>query len=212
MFYETEKNNHKLPFNPFKSCIIPRPIGWITTKDLHGRDNLAPYSYFNILCDIPPMVMFSTTTNHHEGGHKDTLKNVEETKEFVINMATWELREKVNTTATDFDRGVSEILRADLKTLNSNIVKPYRIQGSPIHLECIYYQTIELPVIDERHTNKMVIGKVVGIHIDDSIIVDGKIDVAKFQPIARLGYDEYCVVEKSFRMKREYIQPGSIKV
>ena len=106
MFYETEKNNHGLPFNPFKSCVIPRPIGWITTKDLQGRDNLAPYSYFNILCDVPPMIMFSTTTSHREGGHKDTLRNVEETKEFLVNMATWELREEVNITATDFDRDI----------------------------------------------------------------------------------------------------------
>ena len=80
MFYETNENNHGLPFNPFKSCVIPRPIGWITTIDSQGQDNLAPYSYFNILCDVPPMVMFSTTTNHHDGGIKDTLKNVEETK------------------------------------------------------------------------------------------------------------------------------------
>lgn len=212
MFYETEKNNHGLPFNPFKSCIIPRPIGWITTIDSQGQDNLAPYSYFNILCDVPPMVMFSTTTNHHDGGIKDTLKNVEETKEFVVNMATWSLREEVNISATDFDRGISEIQHANLLTLKSSMIKPRRIQGSPIHLECVYYQTIALPVIDNKHTNKVIIGKVVAIHIDDSIIVNGKIDVTKFQPIARLGYDEYCVVDKIFKIKREYIQPGSVRV
>lgn len=212
MFYETNENNHGLPFNPFKSCVIPRPIGWITTIDSQGQDNLAPYSYFNIVCDAPPMIMFSTTTNHHDGGIKDTLKNVEETKEFVVNMATWNLREAVNISATDFDRGTSEILQANLLTLKSNKVKPHRIQGSPIHLECIHHQTITLPTIDNKHTNKVVIGKVIAIHIDDAIIVDGKIDVTKIQAIARLGYDEYCVVDKIFKLKREYIQAGSVRV
>ena len=97
-------------------------------------------------------------------------------------------------------------------TLSSNIVKPHRIHGSPIHLECTYYQTIGLPVIDEKHTNKVIIGNVAGIHIDDSIINDGKIDATKFRPIARMGYDEYCVVEKIFKMKRGYAKLNSIRV
>jgi flavin reductase (DIM6/NTAB) family NADH-FMN oxidoreductase RutF len=188
--------------------VIPRPIGWISSIDAQGRDNLAPYSYFNLISDAPPMLMFSSAINPHDGGQKDTLKNIEETKEFVVNIVTFDLREKMNLSATDFDRGVSEIKEANLETLPSLLVKPLRIQGSPIHLECVYHQTIDLPSIDGKNSNKMVLGKIVGIHIDDAVIVDGKIDITKFKPIARLGYHEYCVIESVFNMKRPYIRRG----
>ena len=202
MFYDTEVNDHGLPFNPFKSCIVPRPIGWITSFNKSGILNLAPYSYFNAIADIPPMIMFSSTSKHHDGGIKDTLKNVEETKEFVVNIATWDLRDAMNMTSANFDRGISEVEMTDLETLPSSIVKPPRIKGSPIHLECVYHQSVQLPVIDDQHTNRMIIARVVGIHIEDSIIVDGKIDIAKFKPVARLGYSEYASIENKFIMKR----------
>lgn len=212
MFYDTQKNNHGLPYNPFKSCVIPRPIGWITSLDKKGILNLAPYSYFNAVSDVPPIIVFSTTTKHHDSGEKDTLKNIEENLEFVVNIATWEFREKVNITSTDFDRGVSEVNMANLETIPSIFVRPCRIKGVPIHLECIHYRSVQLPVIDNKHTNRLVIAKVVGIHIDDSIITDGKIDVNKFKPIARLGYMEYTVIENKFSMDRPYINANSIKV
>lgn len=146
------------------------------------------------------MVIFSTTSRHHDGELKDTLKNVEETKEFVVNIATWDLRTAVNITSPNFDRGVSEVEKAALETVPSIIVKPPRIKGSPIQLECIYYRSVQLPVIDHNHTNRIVIAKVVGIHVDDTIIVDGQIDVTKFKPLARLGYSEYAVIESIFTM------------
>lgn len=205
MYYDTAADNHGLPSNPFKSCIIPRPIGWITSFDQNENLNLAPYSYFNAIADIPPMIMFSVTTKHHDGGEKDTLRNIEETKEFVVNIATWNFRNEVNLSSTDFDRGVSEVEMAKLETLSSKIVKPPRIKGSPIHLECVYHQSVQLPVMDDKHTNRMVIARVVGIHIDDHIIIEGKIDVTKFKPIARLGYMEYSVVDHIFAMNRPYI-------
>ena len=211
MFYDTEKNDHGLPFNPFKSCVVPRPIGWITSIDKMGNINLAPYSYFNIVSDVPPMIMFSTTNSHHRDGVKDTLKNIEETKEFVVNIATWNLREAVNLTSADFDREINEIEKAGLLTLPSIYVKAPRINGSPIHLECIYYQSIQLPVKDKKYTNRLVIAKVIGIHIDDKILTDGKIDIAKFKPIARLGYMEYAVIDKVFSMERPYINSKPIK-
>lgn len=202
MFYDTEKNNHGLPFNPFKACIVPRPIAWITSLDRNGVLNLAPYSYFNLVTDSPPMIMFSTTTKHLDQGEKDTLKNVEETKEFVVNMATWDFREAVNVTSADFDRGISEVDMAKLETLPSCLVKPPRIKGSPIQLECVYYQSVQLPVIDEKYTNRIVIAKVVGVHIDDGVIVDGKIDITRCKPIARMGYMDYLVVENKFSIER----------
>ncbi len=202
MFYDTKTNNHGLRFNPFKSCIVPRPIGWITSLDKSGVLNLAPYSYFNAVADIPPMIMFCSTSTHHDGGEKDTLKNIEETKEFVVNIATWDLRSAVNITSANFDRGVSEVHITQLEILPSSIVKPPRIKCSPVHLECVHYQSIQLPIVEENYTNRMIIASVVGIHIDDAIIVDGQIDLIKFKPIARLGYDEYSVVDNKFMMQR----------
>lgn len=205
MFYDAELNNHGLPFNPFNSCVIPRPIGWISSLDKHGVLNLAPYSYFNAVAETPPMIIFSTTSKHSDLGEKDTLKNVEETKEFIVNIATWSLREELNATSANFARGISEVEIMELSTLPSNLVKPPRIQGTPIHLECIHHQSVQLPVIDNKCTNRMVIAKVIGIHIDDRVIVDGKIDITRFKPIARMGYTDYAVIDEKFIMDRPSI-------
>lgn len=205
MFYETHKNNHSLPFNPFKACIVPRPIGWITSMNLTGKVNLAPYSYFNAVADIPPMIMFATTTKHTGGRQKDTLCNVESTKEFVVNIATWDLKNELNISSTDFDHETSEIEITRLETVPSILVKPPRIKKSPIHLECVYYQSLQLPVTNDQHTNRVIIASVVGIHISDEVIVEGKIDTTKFRPISRLGYMEYSVIDNKFVMERPYL-------
>lgn len=201
MFYETQKNNHGLPHNPFKSLIIPRPIGWITTQDDTGNVNLAPYSYFNALCDNPPMIMFSTTNSRSEGVIKDTLHNAETQGEFVVNMATFELREAVNLSSAPLPKNESEVTFAKLETLPSTLIKPPRIKGSPVHLECKYYRSLQLPS-SNGDTNRVVFGAVVGIHIDDHLIVNGKVDVTRMKPIARLGYMDYAVVDNIFSMQR----------
>lgn len=201
MFYETNKNNHGLPHNPFKSLIIPRPIGWITTQDEANNVNLAPYSYFNALCDNPPMIMFSTTNSRSEGVIKDTLHNAETQGEFVVNMATFELREAVNLSSAPLPKNESEVTFAKLETLPSTLIKPPRIKGSPIHLECKYYRSLQLPS-SSGDTNRVVFGTVVGIHIDDHLIVNGKVDVTRMKPIARLGYMDYAVVDNIFSMQR----------
>lgn len=201
MFYETQKNNHGLPHNPFKSLIVPRPIGWISSINEKGIVNLAPYSYFNALCDNPPMIMFSTTNSRSPGIIKDTLHNVESQGEFVINMATYELREAVNLSSASISQEESEITLAALQTIPSVLIKPPRIKGSPIHLECQYYRSLQLPSTNDD-TNRMVIGTVVGIHIDDDLIVNGKVDLEKIKPIARLGYMDYVVVDNIFSMQR----------
>jgi flavin reductase (DIM6/NTAB) family NADH-FMN oxidoreductase RutF len=203
MFYETQKNNHGLPHNPFKSLIIPRPIGWITTQSEDGNVNLAPYSYFNALCDNPPMVMFSTTNSRSEGVIKDTLHNVETQGEFVVNMATYALRNAVNLSSAPLPQHESEISLTQLEVLPSSLVRPPRIKGSPIHLECKYYRSLQLPS-NNTDTNRVVIGTVVGVHIDDDLIVNGKVDVERIKPIARLGYMDYAVVENIFTMQRPF--------
>lgn len=202
MFYETSKNDHGLLRDPFKSLVIPRPIAWISSQDENGNINLAPYSYFNIVSDKPAMVMFSTIDKRSDGTLKDTLHNVETQKEFVVNIATYDLRMPLNLTSSPLLPDQNEFIFADLNMLPSTLVKPPRVKCSPIQLECVYYQSIQLPVESSDEINRMVIGKVIGVHINDDVIVNGKIDLTKIKPIARLGYQEFAVIESIFTMQR----------
>lgn len=201
MFYEPDKKNHGLRYTPYKSCIVPRPIGWISTLSRDGRVNLAPYSQFNILGHDPGYVMFSAGGQHPDGHRKDSVTNAEETGEFVYNMATYDLREAVNLTAQIIDSSIDEMRSAGLTAAPSRLVKPPRVLESPINIECKYYSTVVLPAYNNKN-NYIVIGRVVGIHImDDCITADGKIDVVKIRPLARLGYLDYTSVESSFTLE-----------
>ena len=201
MFYES-KDHHGLKHNPFKSLIVPRPIGWVSTLDGDGVVNLAPYSYFNAVVSEPPTVMFASEGTHTEGDFKDSATNVRETGEFVCNLATWELREAMNATSANVARSVDEFELAGLTPTPSRLVKPPRVKESPVHLECTHLKTVELPSHDPERPSLVVFGRVIGIHIDDSIIRDGMIDMKVFKPIARLGYMDYTVVETVFTMRR----------
>ena len=201
MFYES-KDHHGLKHNPFKSLIVPRPIGWVSTLDGDGVVNLAPYSYFNGVGSEPPTVMFASEGTHTEGGFKDSATNVRETGEFVCNLATWELREAMNATSANVARNINEFELAGLTPTPSRLVKPPRVKESPVHLECTHLKTVELPSHDPGRPNLVVFGRVIGIHIDDSIIRDGMIDMKVFKPIARLGYMDYTVVDNVFTMRR----------
>lgn len=188
-------HSNELPKNLFKACITPRPIGWLSTITRDGIPNLAPFSYFNIVCDEPPMVMFCAMNSHIEGGPKDTLLNVEETGEFVVNIATYDLREAVNQTSANLPRKQSEFEDSGLVYIPSLLVKPFRVKDAPIQMECKYYQSIQLPTPTKNNINRMVIGTVEMVHINPTILTDaGLIDYTKFQPIARLGYNHYAVV------------------
>lgn len=202
MFYETDKNDHGLPFNPFKSTVIPRPIGWITTLDRDGIINLAPFSQFNNIGYDPAYVMFSGGGDIRATGRKDSTVNAIEGGEFVCNMATWDLREEINITASAVDPGTDEAELAGLEMLPSRLVKPPRVARSPIHLECRFHQAITLPGNTMRNIMTVVIGKVVGIHIKDEVITaEGRIDVKAIKPLCRLGYMDYAVIEDSFEMR-----------
>ncbi len=198
MFYDPRIGDHNLPRDPFKSLIVPRPIGWISSISGDGVVNLAPYSFFNGVAANPAVVMFCP------GGaaRKDSLRNVEETGEFVVNVATDGQRLEVNETSAIVPPEVDEFALAGLEALPSRGVKPPRVAGAPAHLECKHLQTVTLPADDPQSPNAMVLGLVVGIHIDDAILTDGMIDMAKFRPIARLGYMDYTVVDNVFTMMR----------
>ncbi|MEL7526124.1 MAG: flavin reductase family protein [Pseudomonadota bacterium] len=197
MFYETAKNNHGLPHNPFKAIVSPRPIGWISSLDGEGRTNLAPYSFFNAVGDRPPIVMFSSS------GYKDSAANVDATGEFVCNMASWDLKDEMNVSSAPVSGDTSEFELAGLEMAPSRLVKAPRVAKAATALECKHLQTLKLTDLDGKETdNWIVFGQVVGVHIDEDILVDGKVDVTRFKPLSRLGYMEYAAVTEVFEMVR----------
>jgi flavin reductase (DIM6/NTAB) family NADH-FMN oxidoreductase RutF len=203
MYYETDKNDHGLRYNPLKACVVPRPIGWITTIDADGRVNLAPFSFFNLLSYDPPFVMFSAGVHELDGGRKDSVANVEATGEFVYNMATWAQRDQMNETARIIDRSVDEMAAVGLEALPSRLVRPPRVKGSPVNFECRLHQIVTLPGHKPSSEHHLVLGRVVAVHIDDAAFdSDGRIDVVKLRPIARLGYKDYASVESTFEMEK----------
>ncbi len=201
MFYRTDQP-HGLPHNPFNALVVPRPIGWISSISAEGHVNLAPYSFFNGVAYSPPQVMFATSGPHTDGGLKDTIANVQETGEFVVNMATWELRFAVNDTSTPAPRDVDEFEAVGLEKEPAELVKPPRVRQSPVHLECVYTQTVELPKTDPDDANLVVFGTVVGIHIADHIMVDGMVDLKKADPVSRLGYRDFGRVSDIYAVPR----------
>jgi len=196
MLYDATRNDHGLAIDPFKALVVPRPIGWISSIGTDGNVNLAPYSFFNAMSDTPAYVVFGSH------GLKDSRRNIEETGEFVCNLATWELREAVNASSATVARDVDEFELAGLGKAQSRFVKPPRVAETPVAFECVYEQTVHFSAHDPESGYAMVVGRVVGVYVDDRFIKDGRVDTAALRPIARLGYSEYAVVEEVFRMRR----------
>jgi flavin reductase (DIM6/NTAB) family NADH-FMN oxidoreductase RutF len=200
VFYQPGVTSHGLPHDPFKSCVIPRPIGWISTLSRDGIANLAPYSQFQNLTFDPPYVMFAANQNIW-GNRKDSVANAEQTGEFVWNMATYELRDAVNRSAQAVPPEVDEFHLAGVTRAASTLVKPPRVAESPIQFECAYHATLRLPGGGTVGTVDVVIGRVLGVHIaDHALRADGLVDVLKLRPIARLGYYDYTSVDSVFQM------------
>ncbi|MFK7864140.1 MAG: flavin reductase family protein [Pseudohongiellaceae bacterium] len=205
MFYEPSKKNHGLAKNPFNSLIVPRPIGWISSVDSAGINNLAPYSFFNAVSYQPPTVMFSGGARSADDNMKDSVRNIEATGEFVCNLATWKTKEKMNQSSASVLPEDDEFELTGLTPIASSLVKAPRIAEAPVHLECRYLKTVDIPGWSEADEYKMIIGEVIGIHIDDGYITEeGLVDIAKMMPIGRLGYDDYTRVDESslFKLKR----------
>ncbi|RYN26829.1 hypothetical protein AA0114_g12611 [Alternaria tenuissima] len=215
MFYQPGKEDHGLPYDPFKACVLPRPIGWISTLSPDGHANLAPYSQFNNLTFDPPYVMFSANQTP-SNSQKDTVRNVEATGKLIWNLATYELREEVNRSAVQEEYGVDEFEKAGVEKEDSKLsgvvvvgnsgegrkeMMIPMVMRSPVKFECEYYTTLRLPGNPPMGSADVVIGKVIGVHIDERVLTDGKIDVRKTEPIARCGYYEYAVVRDTFEMR-----------
>jgi flavin reductase (DIM6/NTAB) family NADH-FMN oxidoreductase RutF len=202
IFYEPhERDRDLLPHDPFKALVVPRPIGWVSTIAASGDVNLAPYSFFNAIGEGPPMLAFSSS------GRKDSATFAGEVSEFVWNLATWDLRVAMNQTSAALPRGASEFAHAGLEMAPSRLVAPPRVAASPCAMECKVVHAVELRDIDGNPANQfLVVGQVIGVHLDDRFVSDGIVDTAAIRPIARCGYlGDYTVVDALFEMLR----PGS---
>ncbi len=196
MFYDAIRNDHGFENDPFKALVAPRPIGWISTLSPEGIANLAPYSYFNAMSQSPHYVVFGS------GGRKDSIRNAEAAGEFAVNLAIWELREQMNASSANAPPHVDEFELARLTKAPCRLIKAPRVAESPVCLECRLFKVIELPDDQGKVADWLAIGRVIGIHIDDRFIENGRVNTAAMKPIARMGYSEYATVETAWRMRR----------
>jgi flavin reductase (DIM6/NTAB) family NADH-FMN oxidoreductase RutF len=204
-----------LPWNPFKALVAPRPIGWISTLTETGVVNLAPFSYFQAVADRPDVVMFSVESQLRTvdgqavptDERKDSELNAVASGEFVCNVVSWDLRQAMNLTSIALPHDASEAEVAELGLTPSRRVRPPRITRAPAALECVVVGTQRVRHRGGEHRFQLVFGEVVGIHVDDRYIRDGRVDTAAMHPVMRMGYDEYAVVRASFRMTRPEFDP-----
>lgn len=186
MFYTNDTNRHGMPHDPFKAIVAPRPIGWIGSKGSDGTLNLSPYSFFNAVSDTPKLVMFSSS------GQKDSLRNVRETGVFTASLVSRHLVDRMNASSAPVDYGVDEFVLAGLTAKSGEVVDAPYVGEALAALECRMTQIVQPTDIDGRPAASWVVfGQVVGIHIDESIIRDGRIDMSLAQPVARMGYMDY---------------------
>lgn len=201
MQYAPQSEPCPLPFSPFKSCTVPRPIGWLSTISSAGVPNLAPFSQWQNLTFDPPMVMFAAN-QLSSGERKHTVVNAEQTGWFVWNMATYDLREAVNISAMELPEYVDEFERAGVTPIDCVDAPGPRVAESPAHFECRYLSTHRLRGNSEHGWVEVVYGEVMRIHVNDEVIrANGKLDIEKIRPLARLGYYDYTSVTEVFEMK-----------
>ena len=198
MFYTTELNDHGLKYNPFKAIVAPRPIAWISTIDKEGRSNLAPYSFFNGMQDSPPIIGFgSGPSKIGIDEPKDSLSNIEATGNFCVSIVSEALKNQMNISSGHFPHNENEYEIAGLTQTSGVTVSAPFVTEAPVSLECKLYDIISLP-----GTSKWVIGLVTAVHIKDEFIINGKLDITKYRPIARLGYKDYATITKVYQLER----------
>jgi flavin reductase (DIM6/NTAB) family NADH-FMN oxidoreductase RutF len=198
MFYDANTNEHGLPHDPFKALVAPRPIGWISTRNRAGQVNLAPYSYFNALCDRPKLVFFSSSF-----GAKDSATFAQESGEFVANFVSEHVAKQMNASSVDAPRGVSEFELTGLTEAPCQYVAAPRVAQAYAALECKVTQVLIPRTVDQNDADAVVVfGQVVGIHIAESILTEGRVDMTKARPVSRLGYFDFAVTTETFEMTR----------
>lgn len=198
MFYRP-KDGHGLPHNPFNAIVTPRPIGWISTRGSDGRNNLAPYSFFNAVAYVPPQVMFaSTSAKEDRGDTKDSVANIRDTGVFCVNIVEYAMRDVMNASSEALPREVDEFDHAGVGKASCAEIDCARVDGAPANLECRMTQIVKL----EGDANYVVFGEVIGVHIRDDVLVDGRFDVTRYQPLSRMGYRDYTHVREVFELSR----------
>jgi flavin reductase (DIM6/NTAB) family NADH-FMN oxidoreductase RutF len=188
MFY-CPADGHGLPHSPFAAIVSPRPIGWISTRSSMG-DNLAPYSFFNAVGYNPPQVMFS-------GDPRDSVLNAQESGVFAVNIVEASALHIMNETSARFPRGTDEFAKVGVAKAECQTIDCPRVATAPATLECRVVQVVKLLGVDH-----MVIGEVTGIHLRDDCLVEGRFDVTRYQPAARLGYHDYAFIREVTELRR----------
>ena len=197
MFYVPENRDPSLPHDPIKAIVAPRPIGWISTLSKDGVANLAPYSFFNAVGGMPPMLMFASE------GFKDSARNAADTGEFVFNYVSKNLSEEMNNSSSNAPSGVSEFDHYKIEKAESNIIAPPRVAQANAAMECKVTSVVETNDVEGNLTGAVIIiGQVVGVHIRDEVIRDGRFDVNLAEPISRLGYMDYGLTSDLHEMLR----------
>ncbi len=188
--------------------ILPRPIAWVSTVSASGAFNAAPFSFFTGVSTRPPTICFAPSRRPDTAVKKDTLANIEATREFVVNIATEPLAEAMNETATAFPSDADEFKMAGITPQPAECVRAPRIKESPVHFECRVYDILEIGQADNGGAS-LVIGEILLIDVDDRVLTEGKVDPAKLQPIGRLGGMEYARTTDRFVMPRKPYPPKS---
>jgi flavin reductase (DIM6/NTAB) family NADH-FMN oxidoreductase RutF len=199
LMYYRPKDGHSLPHNPFNAIVTPRPIGWISTRDGKGQDNLAPYSFFNGVAYVPPQVMFASTgTKADVDGTKDSMANIRDTGVFCVNIVEYAMRDAMNASSATLSHGTDEFAHAGIEKADCTEIACARVANAPASLECRMTQMVKI----EGESNFVVFGEVIGVHLRDDCIVDGRFDVTTYQPLSRLGYRDYTRITDVFEIIR----------
>ena len=201
MQFDIQNTESSALYKLLTGTVIPRPIGWVSTIDNNGINNLAPFSFFNVVSEDPPHVMFSTVRTGNK--NKDTLNNILDNKQFVVNLVTEEVVVQMNTTSQSVTSDIDEFELAGVTPINAIYIKPKRIKESLVHFECemVHHYFIE------NHQNGgacIIIGKIITMHIDDTILMENyRINLDKYKPVARLAGSNYSKLGEIFSIKRQ---------
>jgi len=205
--------SHRELYNILLSSVVPRPIASVSTLSSLGQPNLAPFSFFNCVAFDPPLLAFApglrtpTDVNSMHGEPKDTLRNVRETKEFVVNVVTYDLSEPMNATSGEYDPTVNEFELAKVTPLPSQVVRPPRVGESPVSFECKLYQILDFSTAPT--SSSLVIGEIVAIHIDDARLRNGRLDRDSLDLIGRMGGTQYARTRDRFELVRPSVHRES---
>jgi flavin reductase (DIM6/NTAB) family NADH-FMN oxidoreductase RutF len=210
MNFSASSLSHSELYGLILNSVAPRPIAWVSTLSASGHPNLAPFSFFNCVCVEPPLLAFAPglrlpkRSGSVDGEAKDTLRNIRETKEFVINVVTYELAQAMNMTSGEYDASVNEFELARVDPAPSTIVKPSRVAASPVSFECKLYQILDFSTSPQ--SSSLVIGEIVSIYVSDSHLKDGKLDRNSLDLIGRMGGIQYTRTTQRFEMVRPKVE------